>query len=47
MVFAPSSTGWRPTATDEAEVIRRLKFVGPAGAREFLWLIGAVDDDGV
>lgn len=35
------------TDTDrEAEVIRRLKFVGPAGAREFLWLIGAADDLG-
>jgi 3-methyladenine DNA glycosylase Tag len=36
-------------ATDadrEAEVIRRLKFVGPAGAREFLWLIGAVESMG-
>ena len=36
-------------ATDadrEAEVIRRLKFVGPSGAREFLWLIGAVEDLG-
>lgn len=34
-------------ATDdarEAEVIRRLKFVGPSGAREFLRLIGSIDD---
>jgi DNA-3-methyladenine glycosylase I len=31
-------------AEREAEVIRRLKFVGPAGAREFLWLIGAVEN---
>lgn len=28
----------------EAEVIRRLKFVGPTGAREFLWRIGAVEN---
>lgn len=35
------------TDTDrQAEVIRRLKFVGPSGAREFLWLIGAADDVG-
>jgi 3-methyladenine DNA glycosylase Tag len=33
-------------AEREAEVIRRLKFVGPTGAREFLWLIGAVETMG-